>query len=105
MSSIAFDEESADIAQLNALLNKIAARDRSALSTAERMELVDRHVTVQRRRPALLHALINGLVGYASVEDLGGKLPRALAHKLRIRPGEARRLIEEATDLGERRTL
>src|SRR2546423_66750 len=105
MSSTAFAEESADFDELHALLNKIAARDHSALSTAERMELLKRQETVSRRVPALGHELINERAASATVAELGGTLARALANGLRIRRGEARRLIEEAADLGPRRTL
>jgi hypothetical protein len=105
MGSISFDEESADYDELHALLDKIAARDRSALSTAERMELRARQECVARRIPALGHDLINGLVASATMVELGTSLPRALADRLQIRRGQAKRLIEEAADLGPRRAL
>lgn len=105
MSSIAFEEGIAVYDELDALLDKVAAIDCDALATAERMALLDRHETVGRRLPALVHELINGLVAYASVAELGGTPARALADRLRIRRGEAQRRIDEAADLGPRRAL
>ncbi|WP_176357843.1 DUF222 domain-containing protein, partial [Mycobacterium persicum] len=49
--------------------------------------------------------LINQLRARASEEDLGGKLPAALAERLRITKSEANRWIAEAEDLGQRRAL
>jgi hypothetical protein len=105
MSSIAFGEAVTAYDALGVALDKIAALDMDALSSPERMELVERNETTQRRLPALQHELIHQLAAYASVEELGAALPRALADRLRIRRGEAARRIGEAADLGPRRAL
>ena len=74
------------------------------LSLSQRSELLERIETMERMLPALRHELINQLAS-ASVEELGGTLPRVLADRLRIRRSEAARRIEEAADLAPRLTL
>ena len=49
--------------------------------------------------------LINQLAEQADPTELGGKLPAALANRLRISRAEASRRIHEAADLGQRRAL
>ncbi|MGH3265878.1 MAG: DUF222 domain-containing protein, partial [Trebonia sp.] len=55
--------------------------------------------------PAVDHALINQLAEHADATELGGKLPFALAERLRITRADASRRIGEAADLGPRRAL
>lgn len=68
-----------------------------ALTTPELLRVMER---LERRE-----TLINQLRARASEEDLGGKLPAALAERLRITKSEANRWIAEAEDLGQRRAL
>ncbi len=49
--------------------------------------------------------MINQVGEQADETELGGKLPSALANRLRITRAEASRRIGEAADLGERRAL
>jgi len=49
--------------------------------------------------------LINQVAEQAGSDELGGPLPQALADRLRINRGEARRRVAEAADLGPRRAL
>jgi Domain of unknown function (DUF222) len=73
-------------------------------SHQQRLDQLERIETLERMLPALRHELINEL-GHASVQELGGSLPRVLADRLRIYRGEASRRIEEAAELGARRAL
>jgi hypothetical protein len=61
--------------------------------------------TFRRRLPALEHPLINQISGQADATELGGKLPSALAERLRITRAEASRRIGEAAELGDRKAI
>ncbi|WP_122508725.1 DUF222 domain-containing protein, partial [Mycobacterium innocens] len=76
-----------------------------ALTTPERMALLERCETVRRQLPSIEHALINQIAEQSSEEELGGKLPAALANRLRITRAEASRRVAEAAELGQRRAL
>ncbi len=58
----------------------------------------------RRRLPAGEHELISELT-HAGEDELGGALRHVLADGLRIYRRDAARMIEEAADLGARRTL
>ena len=75
-----------------------------ALTTPERLSVLERFEGFRRAQPAIEHALINEL---AVVEPavLGGKLAPVLANRLRISRTDASRRMHEAADLGERRAL
>uniref|UniRef100_UPI0031CE1C02 HNH endonuclease signature motif containing protein n=1 Tax=Mycobacterium sp. TaxID=1785 RepID=UPI0031CE1C02 len=75
------------------------------LTTPERLAVLERFEGFRRQQPAIEHALINQLAAQAKATELGGKLPAALADRLRISRAEASRRIHEAADLGERRAL
>src|SRR5271166_5480704 len=81
----------------------VAAFD--ALTTPERLALLQCSETFRRQLPALEHPLINQVGQQADATELGGKLPSALANRLRITRAEASRRISEAADLGERRAI
>ena len=76
----------------------------NALTTPERLRVLERFEGFRRAQPAVEHALINEL---AVVEPavLGGKLAPVLANRLRISRTDASRRVHEAADLGERRAL
>src|SRR5271163_1491955 len=76
-----------------------------ALTTPERLALLQTCEKVRRWLPAVEHPLINQLSTQADPAELGGKLAPALANRLRISRAEASRRIHEAADLGERRAL
>jgi hypothetical protein len=75
------------------------------LTTPERLRVLERWEQMRRWQPAVEHALINQLAEQADPTELGGKLPSALADRLRISRAEASRRIQEAADLGQRRAL
>ena len=75
------------------------------LTTPERLRVLERWEQLRRWHPAVEHPLINQLAAQADATELGGKLPAALANRLRISRAEASRRIHEAADLGERRAL
>ena len=76
-----------------------------ALTTPERLAVLERFEGFRRQQPAIEHALINQLAEQASPSELGGRLAPALADRLRISRAEASRRVHEAEDLGERRAL
>ncbi|BBX48361.1 HNH endonuclease signature motif containing protein [Mycobacterium cookii] len=76
-----------------------------ALTTPERLALLQRCEKLRRQLPAVEHSLINQLAEQADEAELGGKLPSALANRLLITRGEASRRIHEAADLGERTAI
>src|ERR1700761_7338062 len=76
-----------------------------ALTTPERLALLQTCEKLRRLLPAVEHPLINHLAAQADPTELGGKLSAALADRLRISRAEASRRIHEAADLGERTAL
>ena len=76
-----------------------------ALTTPERLALLENCEEIRRVLSAVEHPLINQLAEQADATELGGKLPAALANRLRISRAEASRRIHEAADLGERRAV
>jgi hypothetical protein len=76
-----------------------------ALTTPERLRLLERLERDCRRLPVARHALINGVRHQGSAAEIGGKLSHVLADRLGITRSEANRRIDEAQDLGERRAL
>ena len=90
---------------LDADLDRACALSFEALTTPERLRILERLERVARRVPVPAHQLINQLAEQAPPEELGGKLPHALADRLHITRSEARRRIAEAADLGPRRAL
>jgi Domain of unknown function (DUF222) len=76
-----------------------------ALTTPERLALLENCEEIRRVLSAVEHPLINQLAEQADATELGGKLAPALANRLRISRAEASRRIHEAADLGERRAL
>src|SRR3984893_6803570 len=104
MSSIAFIEVTSVYDAVDVLFDKIDALDSDVLSNSERAELLERRQTWRRRLPAGDHELINHLTT-TSADELGGTPSHVLADRLRITRAEARRRIDEATDLGPRRAL
>src|ERR1700728_612214 len=77
----------------------------NALTTPERLALLQSCEEIRRLLPAVEHPLINQLAEQSDATELGGKLAPALANRLRITRAEASRRIHEAADVGERRAL
>ncbi|OBJ59385.1 HNH endonuclease signature motif containing protein [Mycobacterium sp. 1423905.2] len=105
MSSSTREEIVAAYEALGAAVTQVLELRYDALTTPERLRVLERVERVARRLPAARHELINQLAAQASEEELGGRLPAALASRLRITRGEANRRIGEAADLGQRRAL
>jgi Domain of unknown function (DUF222)/HNH endonuclease len=90
---------------LEAGLERALGLSFDALTTPELLAMLARCEKIRCRLPAVEHPLINQLGEQASETELGGKLPLALANRLRITRAEASRRIGAAADLGPRRTL
>ncbi|WP_310785333.1 HNH endonuclease signature motif containing protein [Mycobacterium sp. Z3061] len=85
--------------------DRLCALSFDALTTPELLRALEREERRERRSRSVRHALINQLKTQATEEELGGKLPAALADRLRITKADANRRIAEAEDLGPRRAL
>ena len=90
---------------LEADLDRALELSVDALTTPERLVMLARCEVFRRRLPALEHPLINEISGQADATELGGKLPSALADRLRITRAEASRRIHEAAELGDRKAI
>jgi hypothetical protein len=90
---------------LEADLDRALELSFDALTTPERLVMLARCEVFRRRLPALEHPLINQVSGQADATELGGKLPSALAERLRITRAEASRRIGEAAELGDRKAI
>jgi hypothetical protein len=90
---------------LDADLERACELSFDALTTPERLRILEHLEKLSRRLPVPGHTLINQLAGQATPEELGGKLSHVLADRLRITRGEANRRIAEAADLGPRRAF
>ena len=71
-----------------------------ALTTPERLTLLERLERDTRRLPVARHALIGGVRQQATTAEIGGKLAHVLADRLSISRADAARRIDEAEDLG-----
>ncbi|ORB83413.1 hypothetical protein B1987_05765 [Mycobacterium kansasii] len=91
--------------RLDADVDELIEMSFDALTTPERLRVLERLERVARRLPVAEHALINQIVEQASEEELGRRLPAALATRLRITRAEASRRVAEAAELGDRRAL
>ncbi|MGC2653983.1 MAG: HNH endonuclease signature motif containing protein [Mycobacterium sp.] len=86
-------------------VSSVADLSFEALTTPERLAMLERLEHDCRRLPVARHALLNGVREQASAAEIGGKLSHVLADRLRITRSDANRRIEEAQDLGERTAL
>ena len=90
---------------LEADLDRALELSFDAVTTPERLAMLARCEVFRRRLPALEHPLINQISGQADATELGGRLPSALADRLRITRAEASRRIGEAAELGDRKAI
>ncbi|BBC66359.1 hypothetical protein MMRN_32550 [Mycobacterium marinum] len=74
-----------------------------ALTTPERLRVLERLEVVARRLPVAQYALLNQLDEQAGEAELGGRLAAVVASRLRITRSEAGRRVAEAADVGPRR--
>jgi len=105
MLSMDRDEIVEDFDALDAVMSRLMGRSFEALTTPDRLALLQRCETLRRQLPAIEHELINPIAEQSDATELGGTLPAALADRLRITRGEAARRVAEAADLGQRRAL
>jgi hypothetical protein len=105
MGSSTREEIVEDFDALRAVVSRIVGHSYDALTTPERLALLDRLEQETRRLPVAGHALINQLAAQATPAELGGRLSHVLADRLRITRGEAGRRVAEAADLGPRQAL
>jgi hypothetical protein len=90
---------------LEADLDRALELSFDALTTPERLAMLQRCESVRRRLPAVEHPLVNQIGEQADPAELGGKLTATLANRLRISGAEASRRVHEAADLGERKGI
>ncbi len=105
MHSSSREEVQEDFDALRAVVSRVVGHSYEALTTPERLNLLERLEQETRRLRVPGHQLINQLAEQAPPEELGGKLSHVLADRLRITRGEANRRIGEAADLGPRRAI
>jgi hypothetical protein len=94
-----------DFAALHEAVSRVIGHSYDALTTPERLALLDKLEHETRRLVVPCHALINQLSEQSDPTEIGGKLSHALADRLRITRGEAARRVGEAADLGPRRAI
>ncbi|BBY20060.1 HNH endonuclease signature motif containing protein [Mycobacterium stomatepiae] len=105
MRSSSREEIQADFDALRGAVSRVVGHSFDALTTPERLALLERLERETRRLRVPGHELINQVAEQATPEELGGKVSHALADRLRISRGEAGRRIAEAADLGPRRAI
>ncbi|ORB55549.1 HNH endonuclease signature motif containing protein [Mycobacterium persicum] len=90
---------------LKATMARLLELSFDALTTPERLVLLEHCETTRRQLPSIEHSLINQIAEQSTEEELGGRLPAALASRLRITRAEAGRRVGEAAELGQRLAL
>jgi Domain of unknown function (DUF222) len=105
MVSSSREEIAAVFDALDAHLDRVCELSFDALTTPERLRILQRLETLARRLPVPGHALLNQLAEQASPPELGGTLTHVVADRLHITRSEANRRVTEAADLGPRRAL
>src|ERR1700749_3936099 len=95
----------ADFTALHEAVSRVVGDSYDALTTPERLVLLERLEHEARRLANPRHELINQIAAQATPEELGGKLPHALADRLHITRAAAARQVAEAADLGPRRAI
>jgi Domain of unknown function (DUF222) len=105
MFSSSREEIQQDFDALRTAVSRIVGHSYDALTTPERLTLLERLEHETRRLRAPGHELTNQLAEQAGPDELGGTLPHTLADRLRITRAEARQRVAEAADLGPRRAL
>jgi hypothetical protein len=90
---------------IDAAVTVLFESDATRRSTVQQAEFLRRIERVANRLPALGHREITALRRTATAAELGNTLQRALADLLRISPGEAKRRVADAEQLGPRTAL
>ena len=105
MSSSDREVVQGDFDALREVVSRILAHSYDALTSPERLTLLERLERDTRRLRVPGHQLINQLVEQSDSGELGGRVSRVLAERLRISRAEAGRRVAEAADLGPRHAL
>jgi hypothetical protein len=105
MGSSSRKEIQEDFDALRTVVSRVVGHSFDALTTPERLALLERLERETRRLRVPGHELINQIAEQSDSTELGGTLSHALADRLRITRGEASRRVAEAADLGPRRAL
>ena len=91
---------------IDTLLDKLATLSIDALNPAEMLTVLARRELQARRQPSIDHRLLNRLVSDGAPLELGAtSMHKVLSHRLKISARDAHRRLDEAADLGPRRTL
>lgn len=105
MCSSGREEIQHDFAALDDAVSRVVGHSYDALTTPERLALLERLERAAWRLRAPGHELINQIAEQSDSSELGGTLSHALADRLRISRAEAARRVAEAAELGPRRAL
>ncbi len=105
MRSISREEIQNDYDALSAVVSRVVGHSYDALTTPERLVLLERLERETRRLRVPGHELVNQLAEQSGPKELGGSLGHVLADRLRITRAEASRRVAQAADLGPRRAL
>jgi Domain of unknown function (DUF222) len=88
------------------VLDKLATMAFDALTPVQTLEVLARREVQARRQPAIDHRLINRLVADGVPLELGAtNLPKVLAQRLKISSADAHQRLDDAADLGPRKSL
>src|SRR5271163_459114 len=99
------EEVEEGFAALHEAVSRVVGHSYDALTTPERLVLLERLEYEARRLVHPRHESINQIAEQATPEELGGKLSHALADRLHITRAAAARQVAEAADLGPRRAI
>jgi uncharacterized protein DUF222 len=105
MCSSCREEIREDFDALRSAVSRVLGHSYDALTTPERLALLEQLECETRRLRVPGHELINQIAEQSDSTELGGRLAHALADRLRITRSEAGRRVAEAADLGPRRAL
>ena len=105
MRSSTREEVQEDYDALRAVVSRIQGHSYDALTTPERLALLEALEQETRRLRVPGHRLTNQLAQQATPEELGGNLRHCLSDRLRISRAESARRVAEADDLGPRQAL
>src|SRR5271167_402175 len=105
MRSSDCEDVEGDFAALHEVVSRVVGHSYDALTTPERLVLLEKLEHEARRLVYPRHELVNQIAQQATPEELGGKLSHALADRLHITRAAAARQVAEAADLGPRRAI
>ena len=94
------------LAEVDTVLDKLAALPFDALTPAEVLDVLARREVQARRQPAIDHRLLNLLVAEGAPLQLGAtSIPKVLTERLKISSKDANRRLDQAAELGPRTSL